>query len=56
MGVVQQQREYKIEERSNYKDMIFWRENKVRLKQEDKIPGKLGWWRYNQLKYIFKLD
>lgn len=45
-----------MEERSNYKDLILWRENEVKLKQEDEILERLGWWRYNQLKDLFKSD
>lgn len=48
--------DFKMEERLTYKDLTYWKENKIKLKEEKEISVNLGWWRYVQIKSLFNLD
>lgn len=44
MEVLKQQIEYREEERLTYKELIYWQENDIKIKEEKEIPIQLGWW------------
>lgn len=43
MEIIKTHSEYNIEEKLTYKDLTTWRDNEVKLKEEEEIPIKLGW-------------
>lgn len=56
MEALKHQLDYKEEEKWIYKELIHWKQDEIKFKQEQEIPGKIGWWRYNQLKDKFNTD
>lgn len=56
MEVMKLHTEYRTEEKLTYKDLTYWREHEIKIKEEKDIPVKLGWWHYNQIKDLFNAD
>lgn len=56
MEIIKLHTDYRPEEKLTYKDLIYWTGTEIKLKEEENISVKIGWWRYNQIKDLFCMD